>query len=282
MEYHFDTPQPPTLRVEITSGELQVHARDGGTVDVTLEPMGRDHERALQLIEQIRVEHSGDTVSVVYPKERGRLFGSRAEVRTIVHTPTGTTASVRAESADVRATGELGDTSVKTGSGDVEIERAAEVDLRTGSGDVRVGEVSGAARLKSGSGDIAVGTIHGTAQINAASGDVHVDSLDARASVSTASGDVVVGRSGGELEVQTASGDAAVERVGHGSLQVRAASGDLRIGIVDGVAVLLDVATVSGDVRSQLEATDAPAGGEGVRVRAHTTSGDITLMKVGA
>lgn len=279
MNYQFDTPTTPTLHVEITAGELEMHTHDSPTVDVTLEPMS-DPDRAAELIDQIRVEQRGDTVSVVYPKGRSRLFGDRSEVRTIVHTPVGTRASVRSQSADVRGTGSLGETDVAVGSGDVQLEHTAALRIRSGSGDLRVTEIAGSAEAKTGSGDIALAAVHGSATVSTGSGDVKLGTIDGEATVKAASGDVTVEEPGDALLAATASGDLSVRRVRRGTVRTRAVSGDVRIGVVDGVPVLLDVTTVTGAVRSQLEATDAPADGQGAHITVQTTTGDINLVRV--
>ena len=62
---------------------------------------------------------------------------------------------------------------------------------------------------------------------------------------------------------------------------MKAASGDVHAGVTNGTAAWLDVHTVSGHVRSGLDAADAPTSDDRkVRLQLSTVSGDIELVRV--
>jgi DUF4097 and DUF4098 domain-containing protein YvlB len=279
MEYTFDTPQPVRLRVEINSGELRLEATETTTTTVLLEPM-RDSSGAQRLIEEIRVEHQGDEISVIFPKFRGGLFGSKAEVRATVTVPRDSSARVRSGSADVLGAGHFGEIDVLAGSGDVAFEETASAKIQTGSGDVDVKTIDGVLDAKAGSGDVVCGSVVGAARITTGSGDILVRRSDGEVNIKAGSGDVIITEAGESVDAMTGSGDLVVERLVHGRLKAKTGSGDVQVGVPDGTAAYLDVMSISGSVRSELEASDTPDGGPTTEVAVMTASGDIVLKRV--
>jgi DUF4097 and DUF4098 domain-containing protein YvlB len=279
MDYHFDTPSPIHLYVEIPAGEVRLEAADVTTTDVVLEPIG-DVTRAQAIIDEVRVEHRGDDVYVLFPKHGRSLFGDRGHVRLTVRAPSGSAVSIKSGSADVSATGRFGDVDAATGSGDVRFEHTGRARIRSGSGEIRVEDVDGTLEAKSGSGTIEFAAVHGAAKISNGSGDVRVGVVDGELSVKSGSGDVSIADATESVHALSGSGDFAVERVHRGTVRARTGSGDVRVGVADGIAVLLDVSTASGTVRSELEAAGAPEDGRHATVAVKTGSGDIVLTRV--
>lgn len=110
------------------------------------------------------------------------------------------------------------------------------------------------------------------------SGDVRVDGPGSTARLRTGSGDIRVTRASGDLEVFSGSGELTVGRFDGATVTLRAASGDITVGVPEGIPVWQDVHTGSGDLHSSLAAVGQPAEGElYVTVRATTGSGDIEL-----
>ena len=91
------------------------------------------------------------------------------------------------------------------------------------------------------------GTVDGRLDVTTASGDVVVGSAGGGGSIRSASGDVVVGESHARLSVNTASGDLSFEAVVEGALDLKSASGDMRIGIRQGSRFRVDARSLSGE-----------------------------------
>src|SRR2546430_16750652 len=76
------------------------------------------------------------------------------------------------------------------------------------------------------------------------------------------------------------SGDVKVEIADGPSVQAETARGDVQIGVPDGLPTYLDLKTVTGRIRCDLEPGQKPAEGErSLMLRARTVSGDITVVK---
>ena len=69
--------------------------------------------------------------------------------------------------------------------------------------------------------------------------------------------------------------------VSRGETSVKSVSGDIKVGVVAGTKVWLDVNSMSGDTTSDLDPSEAPAtkNGESLRVKASSTSGDVRITR---
>ena len=99
--------------------------------------------------------------------------------------------------------------------------------------------------------------------------------------VNSASGDVLVREARSSVSVNTASGDQNIGSVSQGGVNLKSASGDLKVGIKEGSKLFIDARSRSGDVSSELEVSDLPPAGDAplVELRANTMSGDITILR---
>lgn len=271
MHKTFDTDRPTLLYVELGAGHLHVNAADVVQTTVDVDGPGAD---------RVAVERQGGGISVTQPLGRGLLRADAPAVS--VTLPHGSRLVARLGRADVDATGRLGSTRVKSGSGDVRLaDVGAEAAVDCGSGDIIVTHGGGALRLRSGSGRVEVGRADADVVASSGSGVVTVGSAGGAVTLKSGSGAVAVQEAGGDVSVTSGSGDVAVGRIARGGVSARAASGDVTIGIPAGTPVWTDVSTVSGAIRSSLVSAGRPAPGQDyVEVRARTVSGDVHLAQV--
>lgn len=255
--YTFSTPQPLMLRVRNPAGGVQITSTETAETTVEVVPRGGGKDGA----ERTRVELSGDgtRLDVEAPERR---FGSADRLTMIIGLPAGSRADIHTASADVSCRGMLGGLEVATASGDVAADRV--------EGDVTVSTASG---------DVGLGTVTGSLECKSASGDVRALGVEGGCRTTSASGDVLVGSCGGDVLTRTASGDVHVRQAERGSVDVTTMSGDVKVGVRRGTVVWLDLSTLSGRTRSDLEHQDgAPVDdGEVLSISVRTMSGDITL-----
>ncbi len=153
-------------------------------------------------------------------------------------------------------------------------------DVKSGSGDLTARAVQGEARAKTGSGDIQLEAVHGSADLVSGSGDVSVRRAEGDVLAKTGSGDVSIGASVGDLEIMTGTGDVTLGAVHGGSIRAKTGTGDVSIGVAAGVAALLDLNTVTGDVKIDLTETDGPGDSEArAHLSVHSGSGDIKIRR---
>ncbi|MCW2833808.1 MAG: hypothetical protein JWN68_1761 [Nocardioides sp.] len=272
MERSFETPQPIELYVECHSGRVTITAADVTRTEVTV--TGKHAE-------EVVIEQREDRIQVVAPRS-GMGFivgaGQRAEISVVM--PAHSALTVKAGSADTEVLGAVGGLWVNSGSGYLSVELVdGTSELQSGSGEIRVVELRGDARIKSGSGDVSIRRCAGLT-VSTGSGDVRIESVAGRLAVKTGSGDVQVGQAADDLALSTGSGDLDVGEAHKGHYVLKAASGDVRIGIPAGTPVWTDITTMSGRVQSDLTPVGPPTDGQDhLEIRATTASGDITLMQ---
>ena len=276
--HEFTVSDAPRLRVEVGPSDVAIDATETDRITVDLDA-DLDDDAVRTLVERATIEQRGDEVVVVLPRRSG-FIRRTPEIGVRVTVPLRCRVDVRTESGDITASGPLGDTQVKTGSGETRIEQAADLRVQSGSGDVILGANDGTATVTTGSGDVAVRVVGGSARISSGSGDIRVERSGGPIQVNTGSGDVSVDDADSDVTANTASGDQHLGRVARGRVRLNSASGDVHVGVVDGTAVWLDVNTLSGSVNSALSGGEPPTEGEdSVELKVNTVSGDIALAR---
>jgi hypothetical protein len=279
--HHFDTPNPPRLRIEFRAGTVDITTGDVAETTVDLQP--RHDSKALRdAVAATVIEQRGDEVVVLVPNRFGGLLGRSPDLALSVTAPHDSALAIDSGSATITAVGRYGTATVASGSGDVELgELVDSARVRSGSGRVRIDSVAKDLQVGTGSGDIVVGVVSGAGIVQSGSGDVRIVTGGAALEVKTGSGDVSIGTAPADVRVRTGSGDIAIEAVTGGDVRAKAASGDIHAGVRDGTAAWLDVRTTSGRISSDLESGGAPNGDElRAHLRLETVSGDIELVRV--
>jgi DUF4097 and DUF4098 domain-containing protein YvlB len=190
-------------------------------------------------------DERGREVSVKQNR-RGRFNWRGGSLAITATVPVGTVVRVNGESLDIDVAGRVGDLTVNTASGDL---RADEV--------------------------------HGTMRSHTASGDVAVRHVTGSLLVRSASGDLDVGRADHDVTVQSASGDISIERLSAGRASVHSVSGDVDLGVAPGLRLHLELASLSGTTRPELDLgsdnDDEPI--VALDINARTVSGDIRVRR---
>jgi DUF4097 and DUF4098 domain-containing protein YvlB len=242
----FDTPEPITLELDLNVADVRIEAGDRTDTLVEVRPANQTEEDDVSAAERTRVESVPGRVVVRTPRSWRAYspFSHGGAVDVHVELPAGSHVTAKSAMGAVRAIGTLGETHIKVGYGDIDVERAATVRLTTGAGDVAVGDVAGAADLSTGTGEIRAGGLHGPAVIKNGTGDIHVGAAAA------------------------------------GPVNARTGFGQIEVGVPDGIAAWLDLATGYGQVRNDLDRAGPPEPSEAkVEVRAKSGYGDITINR---
>jgi DUF4097 and DUF4098 domain-containing protein YvlB len=271
VEHAFDTPEPVELYVENGSGTIDLTATDTARTEIRIS--GRHAA-------DVTVTRDGDRISVVPPRLRSGFFGGDHKLDMTLVVPSRSRLVVKSGSADVIATGTLAATRIKSGSGDVRLDRLDEVGvIDTGSGDVVIAEAEGELRIRSGSGDAVLDQLHASLSISTGSGDIRIARAGGPVVVKTGSGDLEIGDSDDDVAMTTGSGDVVIRTAHRGRISSRAASGDVTVGIPSGTPVWTDITTVTGSVSSRIPSVGQPEpGAPHVELRATTVSGDVALL----
>lgn len=279
----YDTPHPVTATVELVVGDLRIVAADRTDTVVEVRPSDPGSDADVRAADQTRVEYADGLLLVKTPKQRGLgLFGKPGSVDVTVDLPARSKVQVDSGAGGVRTTGTLGAGRVKSGAGDVQVDRVegGRLSLETGAGRVDVDTVAGRADISTGSGRLQVREIDGPAVLKNSNGDSWIGLVTGDLRINAANGDIAVDRAGGDVVASTANGGITVGAVTRGTVSLKTGFGEIEVGIPAGTAAKLDVSTSFGRIRNQLESTDGPQEtDETVDLRARSSYGDIVIRR---
>lgn len=223
-----------------------------GDLHVRTHPLPRTDVEILNVREPqdivVRADEGSREVSITQNR-RGRFNWRGSSCNLTVVVPEGTVVRVQGEALDTDVSGRTGSLTVNTASGDVRVEHV-DGDLRTHS----------------------------------ASGDLSADHVSGSLLVRSASGDLRVGRADGDVTVQSVSGDVIIERLSAGRTSVHSVSGDIDLGVLPGLQVHLELSSVSGTARPELDMGSA-TGDDGapvdvaLEIAVRTVSGDMRVRR---
>ncbi len=278
----FDTPDPIAVTAQVEAGSIRFAAADRPDTVVEVRPRDPRKDQDVRSAEQAEVTYAGGVLTVRTPKPR-YFVGRTGTVDVTVELPAGSRVEVGGAWTQVLGEGRLGETRVKTSSGDVRLDTTGPLTLTASHGSITVDRVEGEAEITTSSGSLRIGRIDGPAVLKNSHGATTVDVANGDLRVSGANGDIEVRRAEGSVAATTAHGTLRIGEVARGRVQLETSYGAIEVGIREGTAAWLDVSSNSGQVRNTLTASDAPGKAEDtVEVHARTRYGNIDVLRAKA
>lgn len=218
-------------------------------------------------LDDVTVGLEDGTLRVELPKpgNRGRGISLGAvnlrggpSVQVEVEVPAGIAVEATTKIGSVALRGTSGDATVRTGAGEVRVERCLVLAATTGAGDLSVGSCTGGSAT-TGTGGVLVSSSEGELHARTGAGDLRVEAASGTVTASTGAGDIRLGLLAGSAEC-------------------RSGAGSVTVTVPRGEPVWLDLSAGLGSVRKDVEPVGAPADGQPhLRVRARTGLGDVTV-----
>jgi hypothetical protein len=280
---NFETPEPISVTIALVVGDLRITASERSDTVVQVSPSDSSKKSDVSAAEQTRVEYSDGRLLIKAPKSWKQYspFAGAESIDVSVELPAGSSIDGEASVVDLRCDGRLGECSYTTSAGHVRIDQAGPLRLHTSAGRVTVDHAAGRAEI-TGSGQVRIRQIDGPAEIKNLNGATWVGEVTGDLRCNSANGDISIDRALAAVDAKTANGDIRVGEVVRGSVVLRTAYGQLEVGIREGTAALLDVASKLGRVHNSLTASNGPRpSDEAVEVRARTSYGDIVIRRSG-
>jgi hypothetical protein len=281
----FETPSPIAVTVELGIGDLLIAAGDRTDTVVDVRPSDPTKTADVVAAERVRVEYEDGRLLVKATRAWKQYTprGGREAIDVRIDVPAGSQVHGEGGIVTMRGTGRLGECRYKTGVGDIRIEHAGSVELKTGSGNISVERAVGRAAITTSSGVLRIGTIDGPAVIKNSNGHTHIDGVTGDLRVNAANGTITVDQAEAGVEAKTSNGDVRLGELAHGTALVQTAYGQVDVGIRQGVVAWLDLVTGFGSVQNDLDTAEGPTAGEDtIEVRARTAFGDITIHRSSA
>lgn len=277
----FDTPEPISVTLELSVGDVWLLASDRPDTTVDVLPSNPAKEEDVAAASQTRVEYASGSLLVKAPKgwRQWTPWGGGESIEVRIQLPAGSRVQATTHVGALHSTGRLGECRYRTGAGAVRLEDAGPLELKSGAGDVSMDTVAGTAEITT-AGTVSVGRIDGSAVVRNRNGDTWVGEVNGDARVNAANGDIRIDRAHETVAVKTANGDVRLGEVGRGVVVAQSASGAVDVGVRDGVAAWLDLETKFGTVQNGLGTVQPPPQGEEtVEVRVRTSAGNITIHR---
>ena len=258
----FETPEPISVRIEAGGGSVRLLATHRTDTVVQVRPHDESHSADVRAAEQVRVDFR-DGKLTVFATRRGvsRIRGGAVDLE--ISLPSQSRIYAHLASADLRAEGEY-----------------ADIRLGAASGDVDIDVVTDKVKATNASGSITVRAIRGYGSVATASGSLRVETLDGDLKFKAASGSLSIDTLRGNVKSRTASGSVIVEAGVRGAVFAHTSSGEVAVGIPEGTAVRLDIATASGVVTNRLQSADGPEpDDETLVLQVRSGSGDVHIHR---
>ena len=292
----YETPEPISAAFELEVGTARITAGKRTDTVVEVLPRNGSDDNDVRAVQQTQVTCSGGRLTVRTPKKRS-LFGKPGAIEVSVDLPAGSDVRGTTGMGGFSCEGRLGEVTLKTSLGDLQVDEAAGAGLRTDHGDIRlarstgdvevvgagrieVGTVAGAATVKNGNGATEIGEVTGGLRTNTANGDTSIGVAHGGVGAKSANGRIEVGVAHAGVEAVSSNGRIRVGDVTRGRIDLRTSVGDLEVGIREGTAAWLDLNTKYGAVRNALGSSAGPEDSdETAEVHARTSAGDIVVRR---
>ncbi len=276
----FDTPNPISATIDLGLGDVRIRATDTDTTVVEVHPSDASNDEDRKAAELTRVEYANGQLLVKASKLRHWLKRDGGSIDVTLEVPAGSHVHGALSFADFQGDGRLGDCRVKTGLGRIALGEAGALILKSGTGDISVDRATGHAEVTTGSGEVRLRELDSSAVIKNSNGDTWVGVADGELRVNAANGSIAVDAAHAGVVAKSANGDVRLGEVMRGSVVLETQLGDVEVGIREGTAAWLDVNATAGRVRNALQEAGAPeSSAETVEVRARTAVGDIVVRR---
>jgi hypothetical protein len=278
----FNTPEPISVDVELGVGDIRIEASVRTETAVEVRPSDPARKADVTAAEQTRVEFANGHLLVKTPSGWRQWMPHRGDgsIDVEIGLPEGSRVRVEAGVGAVHSRGRLGECECKVGVGDIRLDETGRLNLKTGAGDISMERAAGKVEIVTGSGAVRIGSIDGTAAVKNSSGDTWIGEVSGATRVNAADGSVSVDRAREGIVVKTAKGDVRIGEVARDTAVAQTAFGKIEVGVLDGVAAWLDLHTKFGNVHNALDDAEAPdAGLATVEVHASTSFGDIEIHR---
>ncbi|MFJ1561528.1 DUF4097 family beta strand repeat-containing protein [Streptomyces mirabilis] len=278
----FSTPKPITVELSMSRGSLSIVAGDRADTVVHVAPGDEAAPADVKAAQQTEVSYLAGRLVVKAPDPNWltSIVGGGGSIDITIELPAGSSLQAEVNKADIRAEGRLNDVHLESVSGSAHMERASILNADTVFGHITVDEVSEYANINGVSGKVQLHKVSGSAVIKGVNGDVRVGDGGSELHISTAGGDIFVDNAGSGVTAKTASGTIRLGRVRQGEAELLTGSGEIEIGVGEGVVAWIDARSTTGSVRNTLQGQDGPsAQGDTVKVVARSRHGDIMIHR---
>ncbi|MFI6417647.1 DUF4097 family beta strand repeat-containing protein [Streptomyces sp. NPDC050842] len=173
----FATTAPVSALLDIPAGTIRFIAAADRTAGTTVEvlPANAAKSNDVKAAEQVTVAYADGVLRIEAAEPKSRILGNSGSVEVTVHLPAGSRVEAKTAAADFHGVGRLGDVTVDSAQGTLNLDETASAHLTLQAGDITVGRLGGPAELRTQKGDIRITeALGGTVVLRTESGHLEI------------------------------------------------------------------------------------------------------------
>jgi hypothetical protein len=272
----FTTPRPITANLEVAGARVRITASDRSDTVVLVEPIDEESRKDVRVADRTKVDLTDGRLSVGTTAS-GDKEGS---VAVTIDLPTGSAVTAYLAYSTVQVDGQVGECDLHVASGRVQLDHVAGLTANISSGEVTIGHIAGRSQIEGAAFTMRIGEAQGRVELQNSGGRAWIGHAAVDLGLSSAGCDLDIDRADGNVTAETASGAIRIGHMSNGQARLTNASGNIEVGIGEGTAASLDVASERGAVHSFVSTQGEPSASEArVSVYARSRHGDITIRR---
>ena len=270
----FATPGPITATVEAGGAQVRVTASDRTDTVVLVEPLDAASRKDVKVADKTTVDFAAGQLTV-----KTTVAGDKdGSVAITIDLPAGSHLVASLAHSGVDVDGPVGPCELRMASGRVRLDRIDALRANIAAGEVEIGHIAGRADIDGGAFVVRIGEVEGPVGITSSGGQAWIGHAAADLEFSSGSSGIDIDRADGSVTATTGSGAIRIGRITRGQAKLTNGSGDIEVGIGDGIAAYLDVNSERGSVRNSIASPESPAASDArLTVHARTRHGDIII-----
>lgn len=272
----FATPGPIAATVEVAGAQVRVTASDRTDTVVLVEPINKASRKDVKVADRTKVDFTGGQLSV-----KTTVAGDKGgSVAITIDLPTGSSLAAYLAYSSVQTEGPIGECELHMASGQVRLDRIGALKAEIASGDVAVGHIAGQATIEGAAFGMRIGEAKSAVRLSSAGGQAWIGHACADLDLSGATCNFDIDRADANVTASTASGALRIGRMNNGRAKLTNGSGNIEVGIGQGIAASLDLKSERGAVHTFVAAQGEPGASDAkVAVFARTRHGDVTIQR---
>jgi Putative adhesin len=271
----FDTPGPIAATVVVAGAQVRVTASDRTDTVVQVEPIDKTSPSDVKVASKTKVDFARDQLSVKTTTS-GDKHGS---VAITIGLPAGSSLVAYLAHSSVQADGSLGEFELHMASGRVQLDRVGAVQANVAAGEVTIGHVAGRANIDGAAFGMRISEVGDSVKFSSSGGQTWIGHASADLDLSSGHGGFDIDRADGSVTAETGDGAIRIGRLARGQAELSNRSGNIEVGISEGVAARVDAHSKRGAVRNSVPPPENPDPSDGkVTVHARTRYGDVIIQ----
>jgi DUF4097 and DUF4098 domain-containing protein YvlB len=272
----FDTPGPIAATVVVAGAQVLVTASDRTDTVVLVEPIDKSSPSDVKVAGGTKVDFAGGQLSV-----KTTVSGDKnGSVAITIELPAGSSLVTYLAYSGVQADGLLGECDLHMASGRVQLDRISALQANIAAGEVTIGHIAERASIDGAVFALRISEVKDTVKLSNSGGQTWIGHAFADLDLSSGHGGFDIDHADGSVTATTGDGAIRIGRLTRGQAELANRSGNIEVGVSEGIAATVDASSKRGSVRNSVPPEDSLDTSDGkVVVHARSRYGDIVIQR---